>query len=63
MCFIWVRSLLQPPSQLLLGKDRAAIVAKQLNDFLCLYNRETEIYGSASEWPNRLLSEFLHHAR
>ncbi|KAF5305739.1 hypothetical protein FQR65_LT07635 [Abscondita terminalis] len=55
------------PSHKLLGKDRAAIVAKQLNDFLYLYNRETDLYGSTlnrpTELPNNLFLEFLESAR
>ncbi|XP_060536355.1 tubulin polyglutamylase TTLL5 isoform X2 [Cylas formicarius] len=55
------------PSTKLEAKDRAAIVAKQLNDFLYLYNRETEMYienaDKSSEIPHDLYSEFLEHAR
>ncbi|KAB0803333.1 hypothetical protein PPYR_00303 [Photinus pyralis] len=55
------------PSQKLLGKDRAAIIAKQLNDFLYIYNRETEMYGDVlhrpSELPSNLFIEFLENAR
>ncbi|KAF2881607.1 hypothetical protein ILUMI_24550 [Ignelater luminosus] len=55
------------PSHKLLGKDRAAIVAKQLNDFLYLYNRETEMYGEIldrpSQLPNKIFIQFLEQAR
>lgn len=55
------------PSMKLSGKDRAAIVAKQLNDFLCTYNKETELYcdnlDRPSDIPNKLFIEFLEHAR
>lgn len=57
---------LQTPSHKLSGKDRAAIVAKQLNDFLCSYNRETELFcdnlDRPSDVPNKLFVEFLEHA-
>ncbi|XP_017779689.1 PREDICTED: tubulin polyglutamylase TTLL5 isoform X2 [Nicrophorus vespilloides] len=54
------------PSHKLSEKDRAAIVAKQLNDFLYLYNRETEMYAELdrpSQIPRDLFSDFLEHAR
>ncbi|CAH0551742.1 unnamed protein product [Brassicogethes aeneus] len=48
-------------------KDRTAITAKQLNDFLYLYNRETDLFVDKKEKPNQipssLYSEFLEHAR
>ncbi|KAJ8924380.1 hypothetical protein NQ315_007176 [Exocentrus adspersus] len=55
------------PSHKLEPKDRAAIVAKQLNDFLYLYNRETELFVDKTEKPSQiptsLYNEFLEHAR
>ncbi|KAK9703147.1 Tubulin-tyrosine ligase family [Popillia japonica] len=53
------------PSHKLSEKDRAAVIAKQLNDFIYLYNRETELYADLSR-PNQLsnavFSEFLETA-
>ncbi|XP_044265765.1 tubulin polyglutamylase TTLL5 isoform X1 [Tribolium madens] len=55
------------PSQSLDYKDRAAVVAKQLNDFLYLYNRETELFVDKTEKPSqipaKLYGEFLENAR
>lgn len=55
------------PSDNLDYKDRAAIVAKQLNDFLYLYNRETEVFvdktEKPSQIPSKLYKEFLENAR
>ncbi|XP_076260050.1 tubulin tyrosine ligase-like 5 isoform X2 [Rhynchophorus ferrugineus] len=55
------------PSIKLETKDRAAIVAKQLNDFLYLYNRETDLFidksDKPSQIPKELYHEFLEHAR
>ncbi|XP_066146909.1 tubulin polyglutamylase TTLL5 isoform X1 [Euwallacea fornicatus] len=55
------------PSTKLETKDRAAIVAKQLNDFLYLYNRETDMFVDKSDKPSQvpkdLYGEFLEHAR
>jgi tubulin polyglutamylase TTLL5 len=55
------------PSQSLDSKDRAAVVAKQLNDFLYLYNRETELFvdktEKPSQIPSKLYAEFLENAR
>ncbi|XP_046819364.1 tubulin polyglutamylase TTLL5 [Vespa crabro] len=51
------------PSSKLSDKDRAAITAKQLSDFLHLYNRETELYADTVDRPctvpNRLFQKFL----
>ena len=44
--------LLQIPSRKLVGKDRVAVVAKQLNDFIYLYNRETDLYSEGGDKPN-----------
>nr|CAD7437847.1 unnamed protein product [Timema bartmani] len=54
----------QIPSRKLAGKDRIAVVAKQLNDFIYLYNRETELYSENSRdkaniVPARLFQRFL----
>ncbi|CAG9861928.1 unnamed protein product [Phyllotreta striolata] len=55
------------PSQKMDYKDRAAVVAKQLNDFLYLYNRETDLYVDKTEKPGQIpvhmFNEFLEHAR
>ncbi|XP_066594034.1 tubulin polyglutamylase TTLL5 isoform X2 [Prorops nasuta] len=51
------------PSSKLSDKDRAAITAKQLSDFLHLYNRETDLYSDTVDRPrtvpNRLFQKFL----
>lgn len=48
-------------------KDRAAITAKQLSDFLHLYNRETDLYEDTVDRshtvPNELFQKFLVAAR
>uniref|UniRef100_A0A1B0CZT0 Tubulin--tyrosine ligase-like protein 5 n=1 Tax=Phlebotomus papatasi TaxID=29031 RepID=A0A1B0CZT0_PHLPP len=56
-----------PFSHKILSKDRSALVAKQLGDYLEVYNKETEAlsdsfdpYGSI---PNRLFSDFLCQAQ
>lgn len=58
---------IKAPSDDLDCKDRAAIVAKQLNDFLYLYNRETDMFVDKSEKPSpipsKLYKEFLENAR
>ncbi|XP_046595142.1 tubulin polyglutamylase TTLL5 isoform X1 [Neodiprion virginianus] len=55
------------PSSKLGDKDRAAITAKQLSDFLHLYNRETDLYADTVDRPrtvpNRLFQKFLATAR
>lgn len=59
--------LFQLPSNKLSDKDRAAITAKQLSDFLHLYNRETDLYADTVDRPrtvpNRLFQKFLSCAR
>lgn len=55
---------LKTPSRNLQGKDRIAVIAKQLSDFLYVYNRETDSLPSCSNEsrqyiPNRLFSLFL----
>ncbi|XP_050312018.1 tubulin polyglutamylase TTLL5 isoform X2 [Anthonomus grandis grandis] len=59
--------VVKTPSAKLETKDRAAIVAKQLNDFLYLYNRETDLFVDKSDKPSQipkdLYQEFLDHAR
>ncbi|XP_029157005.1 tubulin polyglutamylase TTLL5 isoform X2 [Nylanderia fulva] len=51
------------PCNKLSNKDRAAITAKQLSDFLHLYNRETDFYEDAVDRPrtvsNKLFQKFL----
>ncbi|XP_046401476.1 tubulin polyglutamylase TTLL5 isoform X2 [Ischnura elegans] len=42
------------PSRKLTGKDRVAVIAKQLNDFIYLYNRETELYSDSMERPGMI---------
>jgi len=55
--------LLQIPGLKLVGKDHVAVVAKQLNDFICLYNRETDLYSDGGDKPNivpsKLHQQFL----
>ena len=36
--------MLKPPSTKLSGKDKAAVVAKDLGDFLTHYKKETEMF-------------------
>lgn len=59
--------IFQVPSHKLSDKDRAAFVAKQLYDFLFIYNRETETYRTEltrpTEIPDKLLFDFLDQAR
>ncbi|PSN31902.1 hypothetical protein C0J52_21196 [Blattella germanica] len=54
------------PSRKLAGKDRVAVVAKQLNDFIYLYNRETDLYSEGGDRPNfvpsKLYQRFLSSA-
>ncbi|XP_039281600.1 tubulin polyglutamylase TTLL5 [Nilaparvata lugens] len=55
---------LKAPSKNLQGKDRIAVIAKQLNDFIYVYNRETDsiapsIAENRHHIPNRLFSLFL----
>ncbi|KAJ9590318.1 hypothetical protein L9F63_027844, partial [Diploptera punctata] len=56
----------QIPSRKLAGKDRVAVVAKQLNDFIYLYNRETDLYSEGGDKPNlvpsKLYQQFLSSA-
>ncbi|VEN51374.1 unnamed protein product [Callosobruchus maculatus] len=55
------------PSSKMSLKDKTAIVAKQLNDFLYLYNRETDLFVNKTERPSqiptKLYNEFIDHAR
>lgn len=61
--FIYLFFLFQIPSRKLAGKDRVAVIAKQLNDFIYLYNRETELYSEVMERsdviPSHLFQQFL----
>ncbi|XP_051161057.1 tubulin polyglutamylase TTLL5 [Leptopilina boulardi] len=51
------------PNSKLSDKDRAAITAKQLSDFLQQYNKETDLYADTVDRPrtvpNRLFQKFL----
>lgn len=57
------------PSQKLDNKDRAAVIAHQLHDFLYLYNRETEVFMDTNNKfdknliPKPLYEDFLENAR
>lgn len=55
--------IFQLPNSQLDDKDRAAVTAKQLADFLHLYNRETDLYVDTVDRPktvpNRLFQKFL----
>ncbi|KAF4525871.1 hypothetical protein B566_EDAN015974 [Ephemera danica] len=42
------------PSRKLAGKDRVAVIAKQLNDFIYLYNRETDLFAEQTEGPEHV---------
>ncbi|KAK6621419.1 hypothetical protein RUM44_001226 [Polyplax serrata] len=42
------------PSSKLVGKDRVAVIAKQLNDYLQTYMRETETYFSDSSYSPQI---------
>ena len=54
---------LKAPSAKLSGKDRAAIVAKELNEFLGHYRRETECFTVFKEEqgmvPRHTFEEFI----
>ncbi|CAG9818928.1 unnamed protein product [Phaedon cochleariae] len=54
---------MSPPNTKLDYKARAAIVAKQLNDFLYIYNKETELFIVKNEKinhvPSKLYEQFL----
>ncbi|XP_011496617.1 PREDICTED: tubulin polyglutamylase TTLL5 [Ceratosolen solmsi marchali] len=47
------------PSSKLSDKDRAAVTAKQLSDFLHLYNRETDVYEDTVNRPRTILNRFF----
>lgn len=55
------------PSVKLSEKDRAAIIAKQFNEFIYLYNKETELFVDKTERPSqiplKLYDEFLANAK
>ncbi len=55
--------IFKPPSCKLSGKDRAAIVAKDLNEFLAHYRRETEFFTVFREEqgmvPRHIFEEFI----
>ena len=69
-CFIFQAALslresyiLKAPNSKLSGKDKAAIVAKELGDFLGHYRRETELYTVFREEsgmvPRHIFEEFI----
>lgn len=53
-------------SHKIIGKDRGALLAKQLSDFLHIYNKETEAYVDSFDRigmvPIKLFDDFLSHA-
>ena len=55
--------ILKAPNSKLSGKDKAAIVAKELGDFLGHYKRETELYTVFREEsgmvPRHIFEEFI----
>ncbi|KAK9884002.1 hypothetical protein WA026_004937 [Henosepilachna vigintioctopunctata] len=55
------------PSVKLSAKDKAAIIATHFNDFIHLYNKETEYFidktDHSSEIPENMYNEFLANAR
>ena len=55
--------MLKAPNSKLSGKDKAAIVAKELGDFLGHYKRETELYTVFREEsgmvPRHIFEEFI----
>ncbi|XP_039312801.1 tubulin polyglutamylase TTLL5 isoform X3 [Solenopsis invicta] len=66
-CSLRTPFLFTLPCSKLSDKDRAAIIAKQLSDFLHLYNRETDLYEDTVDRPrtipNKLFQKFLAAAR
>ncbi|KYQ47236.1 Tubulin polyglutamylase TTLL5, partial [Trachymyrmex zeteki] len=62
-CSLRTPFLFTLPCSKLSDKDRAAITAKQLSDFLHLYNRETDLYEDTVDRshtvPNELFQKFL----
>lgn len=57
----------QNPSQKMSDKDKAAVIAKQLNDFLHIYHRETDSGNDPSDLKeenrNSNFSQFIYCAR
>jgi len=55
--------MLKPPSTKLSGKDKAAVVAKDLGDFLTHYKKETEMFTifreEAGMIPRHIFEEFI----
>ena len=55
--------MLKAPSAKLSGKDKAAVVAKELGDFLGHYKRETELFTVFREEsgmiPRHIFEEFV----
>ncbi|XP_020281640.1 tubulin polyglutamylase TTLL5 isoform X3 [Pseudomyrmex gracilis] len=62
-CSLRTPFLFTLPCSKLNDKDRAAVTAKQLSDFLHLYNRETDLYEDTVDRPrtvpNKLFQKFL----
>ncbi|XP_070528441.1 uncharacterized protein Ttll5 isoform X3 [Cardiocondyla obscurior] len=62
-CSLRTPFLFTLPCNKLSDKDRAAITAKQLSDFLHLYNRETDLYEDTVDRPrtvpHKLFQKFL----
>lgn len=71
VCFLFLQAalslresyMLKAPNSKLSGKDKAAIVAKELGDFLGHYKRETELYTVFREEsgmvPRHIFEEFI----
>ena len=55
--------MLKAPNSKLCGKDKAAVVAKELGDFLGHYKRETELFTVFREEsgmvPRHIFEEFI----
>ena len=55
--------MLKAPNSKLCGKDKAAVVAKELGDFLGHYRRETELFTVFREEsgmvPRHIFEEFI----
>lgn len=50
----------QVPSLKLVGKDRVAVIAKQLSEFLQLYSRETEIFHAECSGNHNIAESSFH---
>lgn len=60
-------SVWQGPPAKMCDKDRCAVIAKQLNDFLYMYYRETDLYTDSEDRAgcvsNIHFAQFLYAAR